>query len=375
MTSSGRIEPGATIGIIGGGQLGRMLAMAAAQLGYRTHIYAPESSGPAFEVSTHWTQGGYDDAAAMAAFAKACAVVTYEFENLPAAPIAALGAKVRPNTRALEIAQDRLLEKDFVRRLGGHPAPYQAINSLGDLDDALTLMGTPAILKTRRMGYDGKGQVVIRAADEARAAWAAIGEQPAVLEGFVTFTHEFSILLARSPNGMVKAWDAPKNIHVDGILDRSLVPAPDALGDSIAAARRLTAEIAEALDYVGVMACEYFASAEGPVFNEMAPRVHNSGHWTIEGALTSQFENHIRAICGLPLGSTETLGGKVVMHNLIGDAVDDWPDYLADPHCHLHLYGKGKGRPGRKMGHATWVLAGDAEPVLPGLSRTSEVHA
>lgn len=371
------IEPGATIGIIGGGQLGRMLAMAAAHLGYRTHIYAPESSGPAFEVSTHWTQGAYDDARALAAFAEQCAVVTYEFENLPAAPIVALSNKVplHPNGRALEIAQDRLLEKDYVRALGGHPAPYQAVNSLSDLDDALGNIGTPAILKTRRMGYDGKGQVVIRDAREAAAAWAAIGEQPAVLEGFVTFTHEFSILLARAANGMVKAWDAPKNVHVDGILDRSLVPAPEALAESIADARRLTAKIAEALDYVGVMACEYFASAAGPVFNEMAPRVHNSGHWTIEGAVTSQFENHIRAICGLPMGSTATLGQKVVMHNIIGERVDDWPDFLADPDCHLHLYGKGKGRPGRKMGHATWVLMDEPEPALAAAARTSEVAA
>lgn len=371
------IEPGATIGIIGGGQLGRMLAMAAAQLGYRTHIYAPESSGPAFEVSTLWTQGAYDDAAALAAFADQCAVVTYEFENLPAAPIAALAERVplRPNGRALAIAQDRLAEKDFVRDLGGAPAPYHAVNSLADLEAALAAIGTPAILKTRRLGYDGKGQVVIRDAGEAAVAWEAIAGQTAVLEGFVTFTHEFSILLARTPNGMIKSWDAPKNVHVDGILDRSTVPAPDAVRDAIIEARTLAAQIAEALDYVGVMACEFFASADGPIFNEMAPRVHNSGHWTIEGALTSQFENHIRAICGLPLGSTATLGSRVVMHNIIGERVDDWPEFLADPACHLHLYGKGKGRAGRKMGHATWVLSDDSEPVIPGTKSAREASA
>ncbi len=376
MTSAGAmIAPGATIGIIGGGQLGRMLAMAAAQLGYRTHVYAPEASGPAFEVSTHWTQGAYDDVAALKDFAGQCAVVTYEFENLPVAPIAALGSKVRPDVRALEIGQDRLREKDFVRELGGAPAPYAAVGSLADLEMALAEIGTPAILKTRRLGYDGKGQVVIRDAADAAAAWEAMTQQPAVLEGFVTFDHEFSVVLVRAANGMIKAWDSPRNVHVDGILDRSLVPAPAALEACIAEARKLAAQIAEALDYVGVMACEFFASADGPVFNEMAPRVHNSGHWTIEGALTSQFENHIRAICGLPLGSTATLGRKVVMHNIIGDNAGDWPQFLADPQCHLHLYGKGEGRPGRKMGHATWVLADDAEPAIPGTRSPAEAAA
>ena len=377
MTDSAMIEPGSTIGIIGGGQLGRMMAMAAAQLGYRTHIYAPESSGPAFEVSTHWTQGAYDDAIALAKFASECAVVTYEFENLPVGPIAALAEKVtlRPNGRALEIAQDRLLEKDFVRGLGGHPAPYRAVDSFADLEAALSEIGVPAILKTRRLGYDGKGQVVIRHGGEAAAAWETLAGQAAVLEAFVPFTHEFSVILTRSVNGMVKAWDAPKNVHIGGILDRSTVPAPETVAEAIAEARRLAARIAEALDYVGVIACEFFAGAHGPVFNEMAPRVHNSGHWTIEGALTSQFENHIRAICNLPLGSTATLGHKVVMHNIIGERVDDWPEFLADPSCHLHLYGKGKGKPGRKMGHATWVLEEEGEPAIPGTPRIHEASA
>lgn len=368
------IEPGATIGIIGGGQLGRMLAMAAAQLGYRTHIYAPEASGPAFEVSTHWTQGAYDDAEALMAFAAQCAVVTYEFENLPAALLSALGQQVtlHPPVKALEIAQDRLAEKDFVSGLGGRPAPYRAVDSLSDLEAALAQIGTPAILKTRRFGYDGKGQMVIREASEAASAWDAIAGQAAVLEGFVNFADEFSLILARAENGAMRLWDAPKNIHADGILDRSLVPAPEGLVDTIRAAGRLAGEIAEALDYVGVMACEFFATADGPVFNEMAPRVHNSGHWTIEGALTSQFENHIRAICGLPLGSTATLGERVVMHNIIGDAVDDWHDYLADAQCHLHLYGKGKGKAGRKMGHATWVLYDGVQPHIPVQRQTVE---
>lgn len=377
MTSEQMIEPGATIGIIGGGQLGRMLAMAAAQLGYPTHIYAPESSGPAFEVSTLWTQGAYDDEAALAAFADGCAVITYEFENLPAGPIGALQDKVplHPNVRALEIAQDRLVEKDFVRGLGVEPAPYRAVGNLRELEAALEEIGAPSILKTRRLGYDGKGQFVIRDVSEASAAWEAMNGQAAVLEGFVHFTHEFSIILARSTNGIVKAWDAPKNVHVNGILDRSTVPAPFAIEGAIKEARRQAARIAEALNYTGVLACEFFASDRGAIFNEMAPRVHNSGHWTTEGALTSQFENHIRAICGLPLGSTALTGDKVVMHNIIGEAVDGWPEFLSDPECHLHLYGKGKGRPGRKMGHATWVLRHDEEPKIPGAAVAGEAVA
>ena len=349
------IPPGSTIGIIGGGQLGRMLAMAAANLGYRCHIYAPEPSGPAADVAPLWTQGGYDDADALARFGAAVDVVTYEFENIPAGPVAALAraALVRPGVRALEIAQDRVAEKDFVSGLGGRPAPYRAVGSRAELAAALDALGAPAILKTRRLGYDGKGQFRLASPADADDAWAALGDQPSVLEGFVTFEAEFSILLCRGADGSIRTWDAPENVHEGGVLATSTVPAPSAIRDQTAEATALAHRIADALDYVGVLALEFFASADGPIFNEMAPRVHNSGHWTIEGAVISQFENHIRAICGLPLGATSLAADRVEMRNLLGHTVDDWPAILAEPTAHLHLYGKGHPRPGRKMGHVT----------------------
>ncbi|MBU6267563.1 MAG: 5-(carboxyamino)imidazole ribonucleotide synthase [Sphingomonadales bacterium] len=346
------IAPGETIGILGGGQLGRMLAMAAAQLGYRCHIYAPEPDSIAAEVAAQFTCAAYDDADAMARFAADCAVVTYEFENVPVMPLAALGdVRVHPHPRALETAQDRLAEKAFVTGLGGTPAPYAAVDSAADLAAALATIGAPGILKTRRDGYDGKGQWRIMADADARAL--DLPGKPLVYEGFVRFQGEFSVILCRGADGDVRFWDSPQNVHEGGILARSTVPAPDSFTAQIAPARALAAKIAEALGYVGVMAAEFFATAEGPVFNEMAPRVHNSGHWTIEGALTSQFENHIRAICGLPLGDTALAARGVVMDNLIGDAAHDWAAILSDPCNHLHLYGKAAARPGRKMGHVT----------------------
>ena len=352
------IVPGSTIGILGGGQLGRMLAIAAAQLGYRTHIYAPEASGPATEVAAGWTRGSYDDPAALARFAAAVDVVTFEFENIPVAPLAALaGTAIVPHPRALDVAQDRLSEKDFVTALGIRPAPYRKVDSLDELEDALAAIGTPAILKTRRLGYDGKGQARIADAGGAAAAWQAIGEHPAVLEGFVRFDDEYSILAARGADGGFVTWDAPKNVHADGILATSIVPAPAGVHTQAVAAKAIARTVAEALGYVGVLALEFFATADGPVFNEMAPRVHNSGHWTIEGAITSQFENHIRAICGLPLGSTALTGARVEMRNLIGHEADGWQAILAEAGAHLHLYGKSV-RPGRKMGHVTRVTRG-----------------
>ncbi|PTQ10744.1 5-(carboxyamino)imidazole ribonucleotide synthase [Sphingomonas oleivorans] len=352
------VPPGSTIGILGGGQLGRMLAMAAANLGYRCHIYAPEPSGPASEVSAAWTQGRYDDDAALAAFAARVDVVTYEFENVDAAALVRLGAAggctpIHPTPRALEVAQDRLNEKDFVTGLGGRTAPYRAIDSLDGLKEALAAIGTPAILKTRRMGYDGKGQARIMHPDDAGAAWEAIGGAPAILEGFVAFDREYSILLARGADGETALWDPVTNFHAAGILDLSTVPSSGIVLDQLGEASALARRIADALGYVGVMAFEFFAGAEGPVFNEMAPRVHNSGHWTIEGAITSQFENHIRAVCGLPLGSTALAANRVEMRNLIGAAANDWLSILAERSAHLHLYGKGDPRPGRKMGHVT----------------------
>lgn len=347
--------PGETIGILGGGQLGRMLAMAAAQLGYRCHVYAPEPDAIAAEVCAAFTCAAWDDAAALARFAADCAVITYEFENVPVASLAHLGeVPLLPNLHALEVAQDRLSEKRFVRDLGGRPAPFAAVDSDADLADAMGGIGTPGILKTRRDGYDGKGQWRILAPADAEDL--ALPDQPLIYEGFIDFAAEFSVILCRGQDGTVTFWDSAENEHDGGILARSTVPASAAVCAQVAAARDLAAKVAGAMDYVGVLTLEFFATADGPVFNEMAPRVHNSGHWTIEGAITSQFENHIRAICGLPLGDTRLAAKGVVMDNLIGNAARDWPALLADPANHLHLYGKAAARPGRKMGHVTRLI-------------------
>jgi 5-(carboxyamino)imidazole ribonucleotide synthase len=352
------VAPGSTIGIIGGGQLGRMLAAAAAGLGYRCHIYAPDADSVAAEVAAGFTRGAFDDAAALARFAAEVDVVTYEFENIPTAPLAGL-PRLHPPVSALEIAQDRLEEKRFVAGLGGRPAPFAAVGDRAGLDAALAEIGAPAVLKTRRLGYDGKGQARIMAPDEADAAWAAVHGAPCVLEGFIRFDAEFSVLLCRGADGETVFWDAPRNVHKHGILDTSIVPAGQDLEPAIAKGRALAARIAAALDYVGVMAVEYFALGEAAIFNEMAPRVHNSGHWTIEGAVTSQFENHIRAVCGLPLGGTGLTAPRVEMRNLIGADAESWREILADPAAHLHLYGKSEARPGRKMGHVTRLLPND----------------
>ncbi len=348
------VPPGSTIGILGGGQLGRMLAIAAVPLGYRPHIYAPEAGGPASDVCARWTQGAFEDEAALAAFAAGVDVLTFEFENIPTAPLASLHG-LRPPLRALEIAQDRLEEKLFAVSLSGRPAPFAAIDSKADLDAALAEIGTPALLKTRRFGYDGKGQARIMAPDEAGAAWAAVNDAPSVLEGFVRFDAEFSVLLCRGADGEIRFWDSPRNVHKHGILEISTVPAGPELTPAITKGKALAGRIAEELDYVGVLAVEFFGVGEEAIFNEMAPRVHNSGHWTIEGAVTSQFENHIRAVCGLPLGSTALTAPRVEMRNLIGTDADGWHGILADPAAHLHLYGK-ETRPGRKMGHVTRLL-------------------
>jgi len=356
------IAPGSTIGILGGGQLGRMLAIAAARLGYRCHIYAPPGEPgdgtPAADVSAASTEAGWDDTAALDAFTDAIDVCTFEFENVPLATIARVAARVpvRPGARALEVAQDRLLEKRFALDHGGRPASHRAVDSVADLDAALAALGTPAILKTRRFGYDGKGQARIDRPKDAATAWAEIGEQPAILEGFVAFEAEFSILLARGANGASVVYEAPQNEHRGGILHRSVVPAGALVAAQAGEAAALAQRIADALDYVGLVTVEFFATTEGPVFNEMAPRVHNSGHWTIEGAVFCQFENHIRAVCGLPLGSAESRG-PAEMLNLIGDEAESWSTLLADPAAHLHLYGKREARPGRKMGHVTLVSA------------------
>lgn len=350
------IPPGEMIGILGGGQLGRMIALAAANLGYRCHVYAPEADSIAADVCAAFTQGQYDDEAALAAFAAQCAVVTYEFENVAAAPLAAVTARapLHPPAKALEVAQDRVNEKSFVEALGGRPAPWATVDSMDDLRAAVASIGAPGILKTRRDGYDGKGQWRIMAPSDAEAV--ELPGKPLIYEGFVTFAAEFSVILVRTEAGEVRFWNSAENVHKGGILDRSTVPASPVILAQVEAARALAAKVADALGYVGVLTLEFFATADGPVFNEMAPRVHNSGHWTIEGALTSQFENHVRAICGLPLGSTALAAKGVVMDNLIGDDAHDWPAILSDPANHLHLYGKAAVRPGRKMGHVTRLV-------------------
>lgn len=348
------IPPGSTIGILGGGQLGRMLAMAAAQLGYRCHVYSPEKDSVAAEVSARFTCADWHDRTRLAEFAAGCEVVTYEFENVPVAPLAAIPAeRLLPGTRALEVAQDRLKEKRFVEDLGGRPAAYVAIDSDHELTAAIERLGTPGILKTRREGYDGKGQWRLGSAHEA--AGLRVPNAGLVYEGLVRFEAEFSVILVRGADGEVRFWDSPQNVHEGGILARSTLPPAEIVTAQVSEARELARKVADALGYVGVLTLEFFATAQGPVFNEMAPRVHNSGHWTIEGALTSQFENHVRAICGLPLGDTATRFGTVALTNLIGDDAARAAELLSDPAVHLHWYGKTEARQGRKMGHVTRV--------------------
>lgn len=349
------LPPGSIIGILGGGQLGRMLAIAAAQLGYRCHIYAPEADSVAAEVSAFHTCAAYNDADALAAFARTCDVVTYEFENVPVAPLNAIDTLVpiRPGLRALEIAQDRVEEKLFAVRLGGKTAPFEIAGDRQEAVSAVEKVGFPAILKTIRMGYDGKGQARVNAPDRLSDAWHELGRQPAIAEGFVAFDAEFSVILVRSGNGEIRYWESTRNRHENGILAMSSLPAGPLIESQQAEARALASAIAEELEYVGVLTCEFFATADGPVFNEMAPRVHNSGHWSIEGSATSQFENHIRAICEIPLGDTKLLCDRVEMANLIGADVNRWQQLFGDDDANVHLYGKGAPSPGRKMGHVT----------------------
>ena len=347
------IAPGGTIGILGGGQLGRMIAMAAAQLGYRCHIYAPGRESVAAEVSAEFTCAPWADANALSAFAAACDVVTWEFENVPVGPLSAIEPLLAPHPRALETAQDRLKEKRFVEGLGGTPAAYAPVDTADELAAAVDRIGAPGILKTRRDGYDGKGQWRIQSARDAEAI--RLPDAATIYEGFVEFGAEFSVILVRGRDGAVRFWDSAENAHVGGILATSTLPASAIVTEQVPAARELAAQVAETLGYVGVMTCEFFATKEGPVFNEMAPRVHNSGHWTIEGAATSQFENHVRAICGLPLGDTATTAARVVMSNVIGEQALTAHDCLAQPGAHLHLYGKRQAREGRKMGHVTRI--------------------
>ncbi|GLR47542.1 5-(carboxyamino)imidazole ribonucleotide synthase [Sphingomonas astaxanthinifaciens] len=347
------IGPGGTIGIIGGGQLGRMVALAAAPLGIRCHVFDPHEAPCAADVAAAFTRASFDDVAALETFAAACDIVTYEFENLPVGPLATIAHKLRPGTESLRIAQDRAAEKAFVEAAGGRPAAWRTVDSLADLDAAVEALGLPLVLKTRRDGYDGKGQAWLRDAADAADVLASLGHKPLVAEQAISFEAEFSVVLARGLDGAVAFFDSTRNIHADGILRQSVLPAGDLIERQVPAARAQAAAIAERLGHVGVLTVEYFACADGPLVNEIAPRVHNSGHWTIEGAVTSQFAQHVRAVCGLPLGNPERRATRITMDNLIGDDVARWPALVADPAAHLHLYGKGAPRPGRKMGHVT----------------------
>ena len=359
MTSSKMLPPGSTIGILGGGQLGRMLATVAAELGFRCHVYCPDGESPAFDVVAARTTAAYENQSALAAFAGSVDVVTYEFENVPAATAAFLGEQVDvlPNPHALAVSQDRLSEKELMQSLGIPVAPFAQVDDVASLEAALEILGRPSILKTRRFGYDGKGQVAIRAGDDASAAWEAIAGRPAVLEGFVTFAREVSALVVRGRSGETSVYDIVENVHRNHILATSTVPAQLSAATSDAA-RAIAAKVASALDYVGLLAVEMFvveeAGAERLIVNEIAPRVHNSGHWTQDGCIVSQFENHIRAIAGWPLGSTER-HSNAVMTNLIGAEADDWAALAAEPGARLQLYGKAESRPGRKMGHVNRI--------------------
>ena len=354
------LPPGATIGILGGGQLGRMLALAAATLGLRTHIFSDDPRSPAFHVTDHATLGSYNDLSEIEKFARSVDIVTYEFENVPLEAAAAAGrsAPMRPGAQALAVAQDRLEEKRFISGLGIPVAPFADISTTSCLERAAVAVGTPAILKTRRLGYDGKGQVRVSDPTELGPAFDEIGRAPAILEGFVVFKREVSMLAVRATTGELRFYAPPLNTHDNGILSRSVVPAPlspahRARGEEIAAT------IAEALDYVGVLAVELFhmddAGPEPLIVNEIAPRVHNSGHWTLDACACSQFENHIRAVAGWPLGATQR-HSDAVMSNLIGAEVENWVDLASQPGACLHLYGKRQARPGRKMGHVTQLL-------------------
>ncbi len=352
------LEAGATIGILGGGQLGRMLAVAASRLGLRAHVFDPDPGAPAGQVADRITTAGYDDLAALAAFAASVDVITYEFENIPMSALDALEAirPIHPNRRALATGQERMAEKDFLNGLGLQTAPYAAVGSLDDLTDAIARIGTPAILKTARLGYDGKGQVRIMSPGDAPVAWQAMQGAPAVLEGFVDFSHEVSVIAARGQDGSVACYDPGENVHRGGILHTTTVPARLSPGQRTDAVL-IAARILNALEYVGVMGVELFVTPGGLIVNEIAPRVHNSGHWTQNGCAVDQFEQHIRAVAGWPLGD----GSRhcdVVMENLIGDDVLRLPALSRERNAAIHLYGKAEARPGRKMGHVNRVKTG-----------------
>ena len=354
------LAPGSTIGILGGGQLGRMLSVAAARLGFVCHIYEPGTEPPAGHVAHRVTTASYDDAVALRAFGESVDVITYEFENVPTAALDLLEslAPIRPGRNALATSQDRLIEKEFLQEVGLTVAPFAEVDSLTDLQIAVEDMGTPSILKTRRFGYDGKGQVRLADADDDTLAAAidSIAGAPAVLEGFIDFDLEISVIAARSIDGTVQAYDPGHNVHVDGILRTTTVPADVASTVSRSAVEAATT-ILESLDYVGVLGVEFFVQGETLTVNEIAPRVHNSGHWTQNGCTVDQFEQHVRAITGWALGDGSR-NVDVVMENLIGEEIHNLEALSQDPNVAIHAYGKADVKPGRKMGHINRITSG-----------------
>lgn len=350
------LPTGATIGILGGGQLGRMLSVAASRLGLKTHIFEPGANPPAGQVADSVTTAPYEDADALIRFANGVDVITFEFENIPTQTLDLLETlkPVLPGRLALATSQDRIVEKDFLSGLGLNCAPYANVETADDLVRAVEQIGVPSILKTRRFGYDGKGQVRLKSPDDAAKAWLELGETPCVLEGFVDFTAEVSVIGARSQDGAVVCFDPGENVHRDGILHTTTLPATLPPGQHMDAIL-LTGRILNALDYVGVMGVELFVTKGGLIVNEIAPRVHNSGHWTQNGCVVDQFEQHIRAVAGWPLGDGKR-HSNVIMTNLIGAEVNDVDTLSKDPSVGLHLYGKSEAKPGRKMGHINKIV-------------------
>lgn len=349
------LPTGATIGILGGGQLGRMLSVAASRLGFKTCVFEPGADCPASHVSNYHFKAAYEDEDALRRFAESVDVITYEFENIPTSALDILEElkPVHPDRMALRVSQDRLVEKAFLNDLGLQTAPFAAIDDPVDLSEAMREIGLPAILKTRRFGYDGKGQARIKTEDDAEQALADMAGAPAILEGFVDFSHEVSVIGARNAAGEVACFDPGENVHVNGILGTTTVPARLNTAQRTDAVL-LAAKILNKLDYVGVMGVELFVTPNGLIVNEIAPRVHNSGHWTQQGCSVDQFEQHVRAVAGWPLGDGSR-HSDVVMENLIGDDMDRVPELARDPAVSLHLYGKAQVKPGRKMGHSNRV--------------------
>ncbi|MBJ6608897.1 MAG: 5-(carboxyamino)imidazole ribonucleotide synthase [Candidatus Thiothrix moscowensis] len=354
--------PGSTIGMLGGGQLGRMFTVVARTLGYRVIVLEPDPHSPAGQLADEHITAPYDDATALTLFGKACDVITTEFENIPATTLEFLAqyCPVRPSARAVEMAQDRIVEKEFVRACGLSPVPFAVIRQAEDIVAAQSLVSYPAILKTARLGYDGKGQMTVNSAAEAEAAFAELGKVACVLEQRVALEREISVILARNTLGEVRCFPVAENEHRNGILHQTIVPAR--ISPELAqAAQAAAARMAEQLAFVGVMAVEFFITTQGELLvNEMAPRTHNSGHYTLDACLTSQFEQQVRMVCDLPFGDTRLLS-PVVMVNLLGDvwhdAQPDWLALLQSPSTKLHLYGKREARPGRKMGHYCTLAA------------------